>query len=578
MASVFSFGDRFSYPSSDGITSSINYAATQTLNDEDLEALSPELKTMVSMVRTNSVLLKRTKVLEIFNIITTQADPRIGLVLAAARRRSNNFPLFKGLVEVKQVMFNDADRGASVDPTVNSTLFSDGIRRVSCALTAAIILGQLPDVQREFALEIERRALEDLDRVIATYEIQSDLNKGEKAAETPPIAFYFEPLDFDIPDSQELAVEWYSPTFLTSWSPVQTYTGATSTWNIVGDLADVINAYTSQDIDRQLLASADLSGPVINSIAFHTLSFYPRKPVNGVIGYSINLKIELRPLNSLQESSIVIGATQTDEQLSVYGKSPFRWGPDALSIRDYPINGKIIVLYFTKSAALEPEELNNSYIPTVLYFRNKFRYHPEVDGDGNLTGESTPLPPSTSKLKFRVQPWHPNFAAQSNDPVDIEVSFPRLLSDGTISQTDLDNSRFSQIALMLLLEMSSIDLVTKATGCIVRNDPLTYQQSLSGLELVAWGISKAIAYIVLDVLEIPLDLEMATGDLTGPKTSFSSNPRSLRVKVQYQNQVNNAYLESTARPDGIGVIGRKNSQIWRAILDESAAVEDPRYY
>jgi hypothetical protein len=581
MTNTFSFADRFSYPQPDGISVGVNTTLAQTLTDEEIEQESPELKVMADMVRQYSVLLKRTRTLDIFNIITTQSDPRCALILAAAKRKSTNLPIFKGIDEVKQVMFNDGSRNSNpsvpLSQTLNNQLFSDGVRRVSAAMTAAILIGQLPEIQREYALDIEKRAIEDLDRIIATYEAQSVLPSTDKTAEPAPIAFFFEPKDIELDPTVEVALEWYSPSIVNNWIPVQTYTGKFSTWHLVSDLADSMNMYTSQDIDKALLASAELSGPLLGSTYYHTLSFYPRKPINGVLGYSINVKIETRPISSPSEPPITMGGTTADEADDIYGRSPFEWGPYPSSIDTYPINGKIIVLYFGKSAALDPKELNDAYIPTVLYFRNKIKYT-GVPSDP-LDPATLVEPPQSTPLTFRVQPWHPNIAAIASQPVEITVPFDRLLEqDGSPSQVDLDNSRYSQIAVRLLYEMSYIDLATKATGCIVRNDPVEQSQPLSGLELVAWGLSKSVSHIVLDVLEIPKDIEMATGDLTGPKTSFSSNPRSLRVKVQNEAFAGNAVLEGAATYEPIGIVPKTNTKVWRSILEEASSVEDSRYY
>lgn len=568
MAVTFSFADRFSYPNPDGISSDISASDAQALTDAEIEAVSPALAEMAAMVRQYSVLLKRTRTLEIFNTITRQTDPRVALVLSSARRKSNNFSLFKGLDEVRRVMFNDSDRSPEANEVLNTSLFSDGIRRVSAALCAAILIGQLPEVQREFALEIEKRALEDLDRVCATYELSGSAdNKTDKTSEPAPIAFYFEPLDFELDSDQVLAVEWYSPSYTTNWVPVQTYTGALSTWNVVADLADAINIYTAQDIDSTLLAVAELSGPIVNSQYLHTLSFYPRKPLNGFLGHSINVRIEIRPASLAPDPTLVIGGTSDNLAESGRERPPFKWGPHSTSIKDYPINGSILVAYFNKVAALTPDEMSDYYVPTVLYFRNKYDYS---SADFN--------PPSSSILRFRLQPWQPNLAPAQNLPVEIEIDFPRLISDDPQKQLELDRSRYSQLALVLLNGLADINLATKAAGCIIRNDSLQEVTPLSAVELVAWGLSKVMTHIILDVLEIPEDLEMSTGSLLGPSSNFSSNPRTLRVSVQNQPYLGSLGAELGSVNEGIRAVPKQQARVWQTILDEAATVEEQRWY
>ena len=108
---TLNFADRFSYPQVDGINSTTTAEEAASLTEEQILAASPELAEMVGMVKSFSVLLKRRTALEIFQLITTQADPRIALILASARKKdSKQSYIFAGLTEVKEVMYADPER------------------------------------------------------------------------------------------------------------------------------------------------------------------------------------------------------------------------------------------------------------------------------------------------------------------------------------------------------------------------------------------------------------------------------------------------------------------------------------
>jgi hypothetical protein len=571
MSTNYSFGNRFSYPEADGVGSGISFSTAQELEDADLEAVSPELATMAQMVRDYSVLLNRTRTLEIFNVITKQSDPKIALKLAGAKDKNTNNNVFSGLDEIQTLMFGDPNRaaGAINQNKLNMTLFSDGIRRASAALTAATLLAKLPEVQREYASELRADAIADIDRIVVTYQ-RSEASTGggstAKDEDKPPVAFYFVPADFELPNDRELVLEWYCPSFTTAWSVVQTYRGSVSTWHLVSDLADCINQYTIQSVDGALLAIAELGGrDVVNEGKCHALSFYPRRPINGVVGHSINVRIQTKPITTPDTEQLVIGATKTDPSGSVFGKPPFRWGTSPESLQDYPVNGSIIILYFNRASSLNAKQLNEAYTPIVLYFRNKKVYE---------EGDAPPL--QMTEFAYRLQPWQPNLSEVDEEPVLLEETFDRIMdgSGDATEQLNLDNSRFSQIALQLLEGLARINLKTKATGAIIRNDPTEVAQPMSAVELVGWSLTKSMSHITMDIIKVPPDIEIATGDYVGPRTPFSSKPRSLVISVKSRSYFQE--LGAMAANETVKLVSRKPNNLWRAIVDEHESVQDFR--
>lgn len=578
MAVSYSFQNRFSYPQPSGVTPSIGVEVLEELSEEELEQVAPDLAEMAQMVREYSVLLNRTSTSDIFKIITRQADPQIAARLSAAKDKNTNTSLFSGLEAVQTVMFNDPSRVTGTPSNyLNSQLFSDGIRRVSAALSAAILLARLPEVQREYAKELRDSAYEDLALIVETYALsaQDTTTDTTKRDEDAPVAFYFQPLDFTVPDGQLLSLEWYSPSFTLNWVSVQQYTGAVSTWHLVADLADAINQYTSQDPEATLLASAELGSVEHLREDYHTLSFYPRYSVAGIIAHSINVRIQTRPIADSPKPNITLGATQDNPTNSDYGLTPFQWGITLDGIGNYPVNGSIVVVSAAKTTTAASLDISNEdYVPTVLYFRNKNTYQLVTDPITSVETISPDSPPKDSlTFQYRIQPWQPNLSSLDKEQEEITEDFVRLRDyESVANQVELDNSRYSQIAVQLMNGLARINLKTKTSGCVIRNDPTDALEPMSALELIAWGMSKSISYVILDILEVPEDIEVATGDLIKPRTSFSSKPRSVRVPVK-----NPTYLggvqELGAPQEEIKVINKQRFQPWQDILDEESRIQ-----
>lgn len=563
MATTLNFSDRFSYPATSGVGTGTDFESAQLLSDEDLEAESPELKEMAAMVRSYSVLLSRRRTLEIFNIITQQADPRIALYLAAAKKREDNLPLFAGLGAVKEVMFADNTRTPAGTGFINRNLFSDGIRRVSAALTASILIGQLSQVkeQAEHAKIIEQQALDDLERVVTTYDLAgqlSDDNNTKESKEDVPIGFYMEPKDFTIPSEKYLRVEWQAPSISNSWSLVGDYVGSVSTWEILVAIVDAINSETAVNPDTSLLTAAELSGPYLTNPInpsykqYHIMTFYPRKPIVGTLAHSINLHIELKLLPG-----------QTDNSATAFPVStaPFIWGTRGDSLNFYPYNGAIVVTRFNKlSTAAASREHDDA---SVIYFRRS---------------KTLPVgyePPDMSLVKFRIQPWQPNLnQGTTNELTEIEVDIPRLTSTDPAEQALLDENRYSQVAVAVLNALAQLNTDSRVTGALIRNDPYSASEASAGIELIAWCVSKVISYVVLDILEIPEDIELATGDIGRPKTLYSPNPKSVRVKNPFSDSANGV-VDAVMKKEQAFMVRLPKPRLWQAIMDESKAVEDP---
>jgi len=560
MATTFSFADRFSYPAADGVGAGTPAVDVPSLSDADLEAESQDLADMARMVRAYSLLLQRRGLAEIFNVITTQSDPRIAFILAAAKSRKDNTPLFGGLGAVKEIMFNDPSRSPSGTGYVNRNLFSDGIRRISAAFTAAQLISQLSQVkeQAEHAQIVEKNAIADLNRLVETYELSESTSQTDAQKEVDiPVGFFFEPKDLVIPAEKFLRVEWQVPGVSSSWSKLSDFTGPITTWEIVSALADEINSQTILNPDTSLLAAADLSGPFFvnpknpNSTQYHALLFYPRNPVIGVLAYSVNLRVE---------TLLLPGQTDLTATAWPLKRSPFIWGNHGDSLNTYPVNGSMLLL--RGNALTSVRSLSENYDPAVLYFRN-------------LQSDTPLVPEDNSTLRFRVQPWQPVLNEALEVPEAITVNIPRLIGANAAEQLELDANRYSQVTVALLNALAELNVDTRVTGSILRNDPITATGPAAALELIAWSSSVVITHVVLDILEVPADVELATGNRTRAATLYSNNPKSVRVKNPFG--IGGGVVDGVLKKEQAYVVKRPNPRLWQSILDESKSIEDPYY-
>jgi hypothetical protein len=568
MSTTFNFSDRFSYPSPDGVSPTINYTSAQSLTDPQLEAASAELKDMAAMVRRYSVLLRQTRTLDIFNLITTDADPRIALILSAAKAREDNAPLFGGAGAVKEVMYADPDRPGQTK-YVNRDLFSDGIRRVSAAFTAARLVGQLAQIpeQAEHAKVIEQEAEDDLNRIIATWDLSQVALKGDKAKEESeiPVGFFFQPLTVELPEDKQVEVYWQSPSLSRDWTLLNIYTGTFQTWDVVVALSEDINAKTIPIDGDSILTAPELAGPyftnpiIPNSFQYHALRFYPRRPMPGTFAYSINIQIR----TTFIDPDTTFDTTAEEFPID---KAPIVWGVEGDNLNYWPVNGAIVIIRYNK--LLDVRSKAEDYEPTVLYFRNRYRY-------GEENSPASPSGLTTNHISFRLQAWQPNQAIDEEtlEPIaEFKVEVPYKVGATPEEQIYLDNNRFSQVTLALHNALADINLDARAMGAIIRNDPITASNPCSALELVAWAKSRVITAVVLDILEVPEDIEVATGDRTRPITMFSSKPRSIIVKNPNSDGASGV-VDAVMKKEQAFVKQRQKPSLWSNIVDEAQIAE-----
>ena len=79
--------------------------------------------------------------------------------------------------------------------------------------------------------------------------------------------------------------------------------------------------------------------------------------------------------------------------------------------------------------------------------------------------------------------------------------------------------------------------------------------------------------MVLDILEMPPDIEIATGNLVAPHTLFSNNPKSVRAECTVLS--GGALLNTGGSAASQPLLSKvsKRSHIWERIKDEAGMID-----
>ena len=189
----------------------------------DIENFLASIETsFVNMVISNSIILKsyQGKAQEVLSIATKQVYPRIGLRLAAAKDKDNS-PLFAAS-PFSQSQFASSGYDLNRINLFENVLrlmtneyspLSQGITNVAASLTAAILIKSIPingDIKNiDLGEGIEKRAFEDLDRIVEIYSVDKSINDDDtdtKKLEETQQSIY---VSLDI-DKTTLPANWFN--------------------------------------------------------------------------------------------------------------------------------------------------------------------------------------------------------------------------------------------------------------------------------------------------------------------------------------------------------------------------------
>ena len=225
------FNERFTFDNTD-LKTYINN--TDNPEDSELENRSERLTLYAREVRRFSVLLNQVSTWDIYQTAVYNSDPHIALVLASAKDQ-NGDPQFPTKESITDIIYT----------TSSNSLFQDGVKRVSIAFTASILIGQLSQLPEQFNHfeSIRDQAIADLDRIVSLPESQNVGSPSEEEdLSVEGSVFYWNPgfVSFDTDDTLSVDIYVSSESSLSTWQNVETYTTDTSLATIVSDIADFI--------------------------------------------------------------------------------------------------------------------------------------------------------------------------------------------------------------------------------------------------------------------------------------------------------------------------------------------------
>lgn len=167
----------------------------------------------LNIVRSSNILLKAgtsaSFISEVTSICHYQSDPEIGLILGSAKKADNSYLI---------VGFSELDRYAQIRALMDDSVFTAGITRVSALLTASVLVGNIPlegDLkQYSLSVELRKRAIENLDRIIAQVEQETARSSSTALEEANLSGKFFFGLDIDVN-----SLPAFSPSIPTATNP-----------------------------------------------------------------------------------------------------------------------------------------------------------------------------------------------------------------------------------------------------------------------------------------------------------------------------------------------------------------------
>lgn len=475
--------------------------------ESTLLSMSGELQRMVDSIRRVDATLSRASVQNIYYVITEYSDPKIGGILAAKKDVNTDKRIFDSLELVREIMFSEFEN-------LELNIFNDTVRQASVTLAASRLVGNLSPAGQNFqghSQFLYNSAVKDIERIVESIDLdqlKKNLNNGEAEDSTTGNSFIFNSYSFSVAN---LKAEVFISGGTSNWQTVGVYNGELTTARLATEISDFINTETLISLNSNLIAA-----PVLNY----------NKDQHAIFIKSRNLS------SSISAEIISIRITMGD---SISTTLPFKWGIEPEFLYNHPVNSLLLATGFaattSESGSIRPLLDENKGSPSVLYFRRKKDIDPNLD----LTKQ---------KLTYRISP-------AQEEPSNIVFPF----------NNETASSRASLLAFELLNSMHSRKSQIKCVGAIIKSDPDTVNQPITALELVGYTISSKYTALVLDLLNIPEDIEVAVGDMTAPLTAFSNKPRSIRVTsvIDLSNRTPEAYREESGKQNKPKVIGRPSS-------------------
>ncbi len=525
---VQTFADRFTYNNPTFATLADNI---DSLTEEQLASLSPELLSMAQMVRRFSVLTTNVTLREVYFAVTLHADPEIALVLAAAKNEDGTFR-YGNTAVLKSFMFGPGTDTGTQFVNATNNIFVEGIRRVSASLAAALLIQKFSQISEQFehGQALQEKAMADLDRILQMPDLDDQAVAAQREELQRP-RIYFTPADLSAPIQFRIFIPGSVSSGVLTFDP--TISSQPNTGGLVNAISDALNAQvitsTTQigSLDSLQTATNIVAAPVLaGRDLLHYVEFIPRAAVLDQTAEVVTISFE-------------------------GGDTPFTWGVDPQSLTNEPTNSALVVVQNTRfTAPAQIAEVADAlrFVPTVLYIRQ-------------IAGATVPT--TTDEIRFRIGLTEDIYTVPMNQG------------------TRPDTERPSIFAERLLDQLHEIKAETRLLGAIIRNDPITQTvptQPTTVLELISWAVGNPETFRTMDILTVPADLEVALGDYNGVWSAFSNLPRTLRVPNQYSRFFGEGTLPTPQNAGGkpkVTPLGR--STLWQSITDQSDAI-NTRYY
>ena len=668
--------------------------------NSNIENFLSSIETLfVNMVVSNSIILReyQKKPKEVLAVASTQVYPRIGLRLAAAKNLDNS-PLFATNPVTQSNLASNGHSSARLNlfenvlrlMTDESSPLSQGITNVAASLTAAILIKSIPinsDIKNiDLGENIEKRAFEDLDRIVEIYSIDKssltdnvqrtdiqehsiyialdidkatlperwfnvgNINEQLSIEESQPNA-NVQVLDYLSIPSNKLAFGWYylsSTEFNTTTTNI-TNTVESSLYPPLEGVFLIKDQSTSEDIlnllseyindaglerDTNIIASPNSGDLTLEQItiskkrlypnsvdktydkkkvifdlhqAVHSLTFKPRR-VSPIVSKELVIiqfytldKVDFTKVKVKENNLLINEITYKEEWDANLTYEP----GDLIDIgsylylclqecsEEYPLNNE----EYWFPILVEPDEIipyrktAQSYIEGLIYGLDK-RY-PLLDKKGPksllLSVENGNLNLINSRDKQSTDFFVDTFYFKLADKIESISGLLRLRVASTklrdvpdifqflnpIDQTlhiTFDKASPEEVALQIL---KAVHLISEYTDVL---SGLVYPHAL---QFTAFKRTKEEVREVIDILEVPLGLEIATGSSEIEKTPYRVKPRSLIISaIPIPNSLREQQIEDEKMNDvnDIAVSKFKSNTLFQSVKDRLNFLDTKRRY
>lgn len=582
--------------------------------------LHGDITSFAAMVRSANIIIQDVTNEEVRTISNNQAYPRIGLILLAAKDLENN-PLFKGDTAIERfaVVKKEMNHNSS------SSLFGQGIRRVAAFLCASILVRNIPlsssIKQVEVGDMMEKQALEDLDRIIKLYQIDSSSKSNPNDATITIDHSIYISLGIDkitIPESTFDIADFNSnPPSFTEAVPVQNVKTFSTTPEYTIGKTGYCWIYCTGNETSGLLSKNYIesiveikSGWATSSVILAISDEINRKSLD----YYKNVNILVSPNKNKGLSSATInqkkGYFYPTTSTNYYRQASFdlSYEVDSLCFDSRRYNNEVqrelITICFYTCDIEVLNQYNQKLINESELIKNSTN---GIDGllistnnEYSLMTEEGPCSiiitcdKTTAKVesidnrsdKVQIDTFHFKLENEKLDLGEVGLdnnftyrisSTPQLFSpvEFSFDVLDFDNpiKTAEDLALKLLEGLYSFtkdsQIILGEASFIYRNNVLGVLSKSNAVQITAFAPLEKNFRAVVDILKVPKNLLISTGTSLQPQSLFKSYPRSIVIDAIEETNMNQTEAEiiDSVKASATAVKGYKSPRL-QAVYDK----------